>query len=233
MGGIVAVIPVKQRMQAKQRLAGVLTARQRARLVACMLHDVLAALAQTRGLAGVVVVTADAAVARLAARYGAGVVSDGAAEGQNAAVLAGRRHAAAHGQGGVLVLPGDIPGVTAAELEAVLAAHRPAPAFTIVPSHDGNGSNAVLCAPAAAVAPCFGAGSFAAHLAAARTVGIVPSVLRLPGIAHDIDHPADLLALARRRPRSPTHTWRYMARLALLQAAAAAGEDTGHADLRL
>ncbi len=96
----------------------------------------------------------------------------------------------------MLTLPGDIPLVTADEIGQVVAAHRPAPSFTIVPSHDEGGSNAILLSPPDAVPLRFGVDSFFPHLRAAEAQGIRPTVLRLPGIALDIDNPEDLAAFA-------------------------------------
>ena len=102
----------------------------------------------------------------------------------------------------MLTLPGDIPLVTSVEIGRVLAAHRPAPSFTIVPSHDERGSNAILMSPPDAVTLRFGEDSFVPHLAAAEDRGIAPTVLHLPGIALDIDNPADLAHFARLRSRT-------------------------------
>ncbi len=67
------------------------------------------------------------------------------------------------------------------------------------------GSNAVLCAPPTAVPLRFGDDSYFPHLTAARRCGIEPTILRLPGIALDIDHPADLRMFLR-APRISTRT---------------------------
>ena len=77
----------------------------------------------------------------------------------------------------MLTLPGDIPLVTAAEIERLLAAHRPAPSFTIAPSHDEQGSNAIIMSPPDAVTLRFGDDSFFPHLAAAEARGIAPDGL--------------------------------------------------------
>src|ERR1700761_5834782 len=114
----------------------------------------------------------------------------------------------------MLTLPGDIPRVTAAEIDAVVSSCPPAPSFTIVPAHDELGSNAVLCAPPAAVPLRFGDDSYFPHLAAARRSGIEPTILRLPGIALDIDHPTDLRMLLR-APRRPTRTLALLERFGL------------------
>jgi 2-phospho-L-lactate guanylyltransferase len=191
-----AIVPVKELGLAKQRLAELVPARLREALALTMLEDVLAAVAQTAGLAGLAVVTVDAAASRLARRYGARLVDMGARDGHTGAVAAAARLLAAEGAAGILTLPGDIPLVTPAEIAAVLQAHRPAPAFTIAPSHDEQGSNAILCSPPEAVPLRFGENSFFPHLHAAEQRGIVPTVLRLPGIALDIDNPQDLRRFA-------------------------------------
>ena len=69
-----AVVPVKDLQGAKQRLAEVLSAKERQELFAAMLEDVLCALAASAGLTGILVVTRDPLGQRLAARYGARVL---------------------------------------------------------------------------------------------------------------------------------------------------------------
>src|SRR5919106_4532190 len=64
-----AVVPVKDLQHAKQRLAGALSAAERRGLFAAMLEDVLAALAASERLAGILVVTRDVQAQNLAARY--------------------------------------------------------------------------------------------------------------------------------------------------------------------
>jgi 2-phospho-L-lactate guanylyltransferase len=56
----------------------------------------------------------------------------------------------------------------------------------------------------------FGDDSYFPHLSAARQCGIEPTILRLPGIGLDIDHPVDLLAFMRAKPRQPTRTLRLL-----------------------
>lgn len=192
-----AVVPVKERDRAKERLAAVLPPEMRRALAAAMLEDVLTAVAAASGLAGLIVVTVDPAVRPLVQRYGARVIEDGARDGHTGAVQAAARLLAAERHTGMLTLPGDIPLVTADEIECVIKAHRPAPSFTIVPSHDEGGSNAVLLSPPDAVPLRFGIDSFFPHLRAAEAQGIHPTVLRLPGIALDIDNPEDLAVFGR------------------------------------
>ena len=212
-----AVVPVKERDRAKERLAPLLPPEMRRALALAMLEDVLAALAGAAGLAGLLVVTVDPAAHRVAQGYGARLVGDGARDGHSGAVAAAARLLAAEGRAGMLTLPGDIPLVTAGEIGQLVAAHRPAPAFTIVPSHDEGGSNAILLSPPDAVPLRFGVDSFFPHLRAAEAQGIQPTVLRLSGIALDIDNPEDLAAFARQP--SPSRTRAFLAENAMLPAA--------------
>jgi len=162
-----------------------------------MLEDVLSALTATPGIPGILVVTVDPEASHLAARYGARLVETGARNGHTGAVAAAARLLAAEGRAGMLALPGDIPLVTPAELAELLAAHPPAPSFTIAPSHDERGSNAIACSPPNAVPLRFGENSFYPHLRAAEAHGIKPNVLHLPGIALDIDNPEDVVSFMR------------------------------------
>lgn len=189
-----AIVPVKQFDNAKQRLAGALSAQVRRALAQAMLEDVLSALANCDALAGIAVVTIDPQAAAISRRHDARILTDAATGGHTAAVVAAAERLAREGSTAVLSVPGDIPLITADEVTQVVAAFETAPAFVIVPAHDERGSNAVLCAPPGAVALSYGDDSFLPHLAAARAAGIEPAVLRLPGIALDVDHPADLKA---------------------------------------
>src|SRR5579862_1073905 len=207
MKDIWAVVPVKNTAAAKTRLAPALPPHLRPAFFLAMLEDVLAALAETAGLAGLVLVTTDADAIALARRYVGECWADGADAGHTGAVTAAARRLTAEGRGSMLTVPGDVPLVTAAEIEQLLAAHQPAPAFTIAPSHDEKGSNAVLMSPPDAVPLRFGDDSFFPHLATARARGIAPTVLHLPGIALDIDNPADLAHFARLGSRTRAGLW--------------------------
>jgi 2-phospho-L-lactate/phosphoenolpyruvate guanylyltransferase len=210
-----AAVPVKAFTGAKARTGSLLTPEQREVLAATMLEDVLAALARATRLAGIMVNTIDPVATELATRYGARVVTEGALDGHTGAVNGMARVLVAEGKGAMLTMPGDIPRVTSAEVDTVVASCAPAPSFTIVPAHDDLGSNAVLCAPPFSVPLRFGDNSFFPHLTASRKQGIKPTILRLPGIGLDIDHPVDLRAFLTARPRMPTRTLALLERFGL------------------
>jgi 2-phospho-L-lactate guanylyltransferase len=215
MIGVWACVPVKEFTGAKHRLASMLSPEQREVLAETMLEDVLSALAGATRLAGIMVNTVDPKAAALAERYGAEVVTDGARDGHTGAVNGMARVLTAKGNAALLTVPGDIPRVTAGEIDTVVTACGEPPSFTIVPAHDELGSNAVLCAPPFAVPLRFGDDSYFPHLAAARQAGIEPTIVRLPGIGLDIDHPADLLAFLRAEPALPTRALRLLEQFGL------------------
>jgi len=191
---IVAAVPVKDLVHAKQRLMGVLDAAERRALARAMLADVLRALLGA-GLDEVWVVTREPEVATIARGLGAESLAEAENRGHTAAVAAAQTEAVRRGAGAFLTIPGDVPCVTAAEIRTLVAALGPPPAAVFGPSRSGHGTNGALLAPPAAVPLRFGEPSFANHLAAARALRVEPRVVSLPGLGLDIDAPDDLAAL--------------------------------------
>jgi 2-phospho-L-lactate guanylyltransferase len=205
-----AVVPVKDLQHAKQRLAAVLDAAERQALFAAMLEDVLAALAASTGLAGILVVTRDPLAQDLAARYGARLLVEPANRGHTAASTLGAATLAAEDAAGMLQLPADLPLVTSADIDAVLQAHGGAPSITLAPSRDRLGSNAVACSPPDLLPLRFGDDSFYPHLERARALGIEPAIVERDGLALDVDTPADLAAFL--DTPSQTRAYAYLTR---------------------
>src|SRR5262245_66389756 len=113
-GGRVLAIPMKDLVNAKQRLVSVLGAEERGALAVAMLEDVLNAVASAT-LDAVWVVTRDASVGAIARRCGARVVGEPENRGHTAAVADAQARALAEGAGVFATIPGDVPAVTAAE----------------------------------------------------------------------------------------------------------------------
>ena len=157
-----------------------------------MLHDVVRALRAAPSISGVAVLSRDAAAAREASRLGAAFLQEPPGIGDlNAAVrLAQEARADADA---LLVVPGDLPLISAADIIALtdaLALAR-APSVVIAPSRDG-GTNGLLLRPPGVMAPAYGPGSAARHQAAARAAGAVVAVVETARWALDIDTPEDL-----------------------------------------
>jgi 2-phospho-L-lactate guanylyltransferase len=191
---IVAAVPVKDLANAKQRLVGVLDAGQRRELARAMLGDVLGALSAA-GLDRIWVVTREPEVAVVARALGAEPLVEADNRGHTAAVALAQAEAVRAGVDVFLTVPGDVPCLTAAEIRALLAVVGAPPSVVFAPSRSGLGTNGVVLAPPAAMRLTFGEPSFANHLAAARTLGLLPRVVALPGLALDVDVADDLAAL--------------------------------------
>ncbi len=207
------LIPVKNLAHAKQRLADVLDQPARTELAQAMLCDVLEAVASLTNRPEVALVTSDGFATGLARQFDFEVIPDNANLGETAAIAAATQLCESRGIESTLVIPGDIPLVTADELKKILLA-APAVGSVLVPAADGRGTNAALRRPAGLFPLRFGNDSFRPHLAAARATGKPCVVLALPGVALDVDTPSDLRQLA--AARGETRTQSLVRRLGLL-----------------
>jgi 2-phospho-L-lactate/phosphoenolpyruvate guanylyltransferase len=190
----VILVPIKNTQAAKQRLASVLAPSERNELARTMLHDVLAAVAAWKDRSRVGVVTSDAYAVQLAEEYRFEVIPDPHNPGETGAIEMATRLSVARGEESTLVIPADIPLLQAAELEEI-SRQAPAEGTLLVPAADGRGTNAAFRRPADLFPLRFGNDSFQPHLAAAKATGKPCVVLRLPGIAVDVDNPEDLRRL--------------------------------------
>jgi 2-phospho-L-lactate guanylyltransferase len=213
---VLAAVPVKDLVNAKQRLIPALAPDERRALAHAMLEDVLTAVGAA--LPGCVfVVTTDALVMEAARRHGAQCLIERANRGHTEAVAFAQQEALRLGAARFLTIPGDVPCVTAQEVTAVCDALAGRPGAAFVPSASGLGTNAAMLAPPAAMPLRFGEPSFEDHLAVARRRDLAPVVLELPGLGLDVDGPEDLELLLRRGPGTRSaallDTWDVPARL--------------------
>jgi len=191
-----ALVPIRGLETAKTRLGEDLDPEERVELVTNLLRRTLEATRDARRVAGTVVVTMDPDAAGIAHELRAiGLVER--APGLNAAIEAARSVAVARGATAVLVLPADLPAVSAAAIDALIGAAAEAAEgngrlVAVVPDRHGLGTNALLISPPGAIDPAFGEASRAAHAARADSAGVRRLELDGP-LALDLDTAADLL----------------------------------------
>ncbi len=202
------LIPVKDSTCAKQRLAPVLSQKERTALAAAMMEDVFAAVAAVRGIDAVFVVSnCDTALER-ARSMGWEVIREQQQVSESDSVDRASQMCAARGVDSLLRLPIDIPLLLASDVEEVLAAAKPAPACVLVASRDGTGTNALLRTPPGLFRSHFGPDSLRKHLAEAAAKGAQALVLRNARIELDVDDEDDLRTLAARADvRGATRAW--------------------------
>ncbi len=155
------------------------------RLVLALLADTVAAALASPAVAGVLVVTDDPDAAAAGTRLGARTVPDEPDRGLNPALVHGARAA---GTAAVAALSSDLPALRPEELTAALAAAEAAPRCFVADAQ-GTGTT-LLTAVDTDLSPAFGAGSAQRHAAG----GAVPLTGAWPGLARDVDTPADLRA---------------------------------------
>lgn len=192
-----AVVPIRSFDDGKHRLAPVLEDDTRRALVEAMFLDVLDVLVGAPDLDGILVVTRDPAATARAKEWGVEVLEERSL-GLNRALTQAAEHLRGLDSGGLLVVPGDVPLATRAELGEILAVHDGEPALTLVPDLEGQGTNALACSPPELVEFQFGVHSAGAHLQAGLDEGARLRTLRLPGFGLDVDTAADLGALLAR-----------------------------------
>lgn len=193
-----AIVPIRGLETAKTRLGGDLDAEERRDLVVDLLGRTLIATRDARRLSGTIVVTMDPAAAGMARDHRAvGLVER--APGLNAAIEAARSLALARGATAVVILPADLPAISADAVDTVIEAAEEAArtgragVVVVVTDRHGTGTNALLVSPPPLIDPCFGPGSHDLHRAAAAEAGAVLVELDGP-LALDVDTADDLVA---------------------------------------
>jgi 2-phospho-L-lactate guanylyltransferase len=205
------LVPVKNLSDAKQRLSAVLSPEQRFELAQAMCGDVLQALAHWQSRPAVAVVTSDSFACDLAARFNFEVMADDNS-GETSAIEMATRVCRDRGTRSTLVVPADIPLIDGSELQKIVdSAPHVQGGAVLVPDCAGRGTNAAWRSPSDLFPLRFGNDSFLPHLAAAKATGLPCVVLKLPGIARDVDRPEDLLEIAaasgERRSQRLVRSW--------------------------
>ena len=219
------LIPVKDLSKAKQRLATIAEQSWRTEFAQAMLADVLEQVASF-GADDVSLVTSDSCALELAQRFGFDVFRDDFSHSETDAIDMATRECESRGIDTTLVIPGDIPLLSAAEIQSIYE-NAPVTGSVLVPSHDKRGTNAALRRPASLFPLRFGNDSFMPHLSAAIATEKSCIILSLPGIALDIDTPDALLRLAHSSGEKRSQILaRQLTRSTAVETAFAQGDDS-------
>ncbi|MEA2634700.1 MAG: 2-phospho-L-lactate/phosphoenolpyruvate guanylyltransferase [Chloroflexota bacterium] len=196
------VIPVKSPSRAKFRLEAVLSEADRSRLALTMARDVFNAVSKLNGY-GRFVISDDPAMLEEGRRFGLEPLTDRVSQGQTAAVHQGFTAAWERGYTAALTIPGDVPGVTAEELDE-LGRYRPEIEVLLTPDREHTGTNGLRLVPPHAITLRFGEDSFNLHLAEARRANRSIEVKEVEGLRYDLDRPDDVVAFMRLNRQTAT-----------------------------
>ena len=185
------LVPMKPLASAMTRLADAASGPRRQALVLAMLNRVLKAAVGAAGADACCVVGGDDVVRQSLAALDIRWAQDEGG-GLNGALSAAMEHAFADGAGAVLILPADLPMITADEVGRVIAAsHGLTQAVGVEASRDG-GTNALLIPAQYAIHPAYGVDSFARHRGLLEAAGASLEAVDAPGIAFDLDTAEEL-----------------------------------------
>ena len=214
------IVPVKPFNEGKSRLAACITPQQRHALNRELLTRTLAAINMAQIDAQIVVVSRDRNALAVAERAGSHALAEesqpcasppavrrGPAtddlppascrrietepESQlNAALTQAASYAVARGATKVLILPTDMPNLTAEDVRTMASPRGRGPQIIIAPSRDG-GTNALMLQPGQAIPFAFGRDSFRRHRRLAVEAGIPVRVVESASLLFDVDLPED------------------------------------------
>jgi 2-phospho-L-lactate guanylyltransferase len=191
--GACALIAIKERSRCKTRLSEALGSAARLELVRSMLTAVLSAANGAEAVRQIIVVSPE----RDSVPADVPVLAD-TGECLNGALMQAHRVLREFGCREVVILPADLPTITAADIDALVRAGRQR-GFAIASDAAGVGTNALCLASAHPFRFQFGPDSKRLHLQEAERTGLGAQMVRLPGLEFDVDSPADLDRLDRQR----------------------------------
>ncbi len=198
-----ALLPLKDLVEAKSRLSGLLNPAQRRALTQAMVEDVLSVLAGHPHISTVTLVSDDPSANMLAAKYGIRHWRESSlgCRGLNRVITRSCDLLFRESEQPVVVLHGDLPALDAADITAVLQGLAQCEGLVVACDRHERGTNLLAFTRQNRIEFAFGSDSFARHCAAAKARGIPTQLLHRPGIALDIDEPQDLQLLMRQLDR--------------------------------
>lgn len=178
-------MPVKSLSEAKSRLAPYLSVVERQELVVRLLRHTVDVLRAVRVLERIVVVSPD--------DHGLGddVVLLPDAGGLNKSLQSAIEWSASREMERVLVIPGDLPFLAPADIQAVLGMGTGGPSVVLARTQDG-GTGALCAWPPTAIKPMFGPFSYAKHVRQAKRAHLRVHQVNRRGLECDLDTWQDL-----------------------------------------
>ncbi len=187
-----AIVPVKPLRRGKSRLAGVMSADERADLNQYLLEHTIHILNQVEGIESILVVSRDTEALSIARDLGARTVQENGSPDLNIALTRATEVAKSYATRGVLIIPADLPRLDVEDIEALLAYREDPPVVVVAPDREKKGTNALFICPAGLIEYDYGEDSFDKHCRRAEQAGARLEICDLPSLALDLDEPDDL-----------------------------------------
>jgi 2-phospho-L-lactate guanylyltransferase len=189
-----ALVPLKDLVEAKSRLSGLLRPAERRALAQAMAEDVLSTLTQHPGFEQVILLSDDPGADMLAQKYGADHWPESALEcrGLNNVIARSCDLLFRQSESPVVVLHADLPCLDSADLTAVLHALYLHDGLVLACDRLAAGTNLLAFTANSRPEFLFGVNSCTKHCASAVELGIRHHVVFRAGTSLDVDTPEDI-----------------------------------------
>jgi 2-phospho-L-lactate guanylyltransferase len=187
-----AIVPVKPLRRGKSRLSGVLGLEARTALNHYLLSNTLEILSTIPEIEHSLVVSRDPEALTIAREYGARTVQEQGSPQLNIALTRATMVALSHSVQGILIVPADLPLLTAEDIQEVIKRAVNPPVVVVTPDRHQKGTNALLVSPPGLIQYEFGQDSFQKHCLSAKKSGARLEICTRRSVALDIDLPEDL-----------------------------------------
>lgn len=187
-----SITPVRMLSKGKSRLSSVLSPSQRERLSIVMLSEVLSKIRSSKITKGMLVVSPDREVIKIASNFGAHGIKEEAEYGVNAAVEKGIEYALKNQADSIVVIPADLPRLNTEDLVSLVAAVEEDPTVVMTPSNRLDGTNALLMKPPAVMNLHYDQDSFRSHVLEAIEKNVRLKTVLRNGLMSDLDDQTDL-----------------------------------------
>lgn len=186
-----AIVPVKPLRRGKSRLSEILSDDERSRLNHYLFTHTIEILLQVDAISEILVVSRDSDVLTVARENGVRTVTENGTPELNNALRRASLFSNVFSTEGVLIVPADLPMLTAEDVSDFIAQRREPPVMVISPDRRRLGTNMLLIDPADLISFSFGTDSFDRHCDLARQKGAEVVVFENPRISLDLDVPED------------------------------------------
>jgi 2-phospho-L-lactate guanylyltransferase len=107
----------------------------------------------------------------------------------------------------MVTIPSDVPLLTGPEIDSLCSTLEHKRTMSLVPNHDGTGTNSIACSLPCPIPLSFGESSLAKHLTAAKYSGLKTHVVPLPGLSLDLDVRSDLVEFLKHDVRTASRAF--------------------------
>ncbi len=187
-----AIVPVKPLRRGKSRLSGVLSLEARTALNHYLLSNTLETLASVPEIEYSLVISRDPEALTIAREYRARTVQEQGSPNLNIALTRATMVALSHSVHGVIIVPADLPLLSADDIREVVKRGIDPPVVVITPDRHRQGTNALLISPPGLIRYEYGPGSFQKHCSQAEKARARLEICERGSVALDIDFPEDL-----------------------------------------